>query len=106
MLAEMKKRPGGNLPDDVKQKLEEMRDKLDKFLEQQKKVIEATENLAKTPVEDFTEEAGRGPQGHGRRRRRLVEVHEGPALRSEQAARAGFCQRVDGQGVGRRFRRS
>ena len=32
MLAEMKKRPDGNLPDDVKQKLEEMRDKLDKFL--------------------------------------------------------------------------
>lgn len=53
-LAEMKKRPGGNLPDDVKQKFREMRDKLEEFLEQQKKVIEATENLAKTPVEDFT----------------------------------------------------
>ena len=56
VLAEMKKRPGGDLPDDVKQKLEEMRNKLDKFLEQQKKVIEASENLAKTPVEDFTKE--------------------------------------------------
>ena len=56
VLAEMKKKPGDDLPDDVKRKLEEMAAKLDKFLEQQKKVIEATENLAKTPVEDFTEE--------------------------------------------------
>jgi hypothetical protein len=56
VLAEMKKRPGGDLPDDVKQKLEEMHGKLDKFLAQQKKVIEATENLAKVPVEDFTKE--------------------------------------------------
>jgi hypothetical protein len=55
-LADMKKRPGGNLPDDVKQKFEAMRDKLAEFLKQQKKVIEATENLAKTPVEDFTKE--------------------------------------------------
>ena len=55
VLAEMKKRPGGDLPDDAKQKLEEIREKLDKFLKQQKKVIEASENLAKTPVEDFTE---------------------------------------------------
>ena len=49
------KRPVGNLPDDVKQKLEEAEGKLDEFLKQQKKVIEATENLAKKPVEDFTE---------------------------------------------------
>ena len=56
VLAEMKKRPGGDLPDDVKQKLEDARKKLDEFLKQQKKVIEASENLAKTPVEDFTEE--------------------------------------------------
>jgi hypothetical protein len=55
-LAEMKKRPGGDLPDDAKAKLEELRNKLDKFLEQQKKVIEASENLAKVPVEDFTKE--------------------------------------------------
>ncbi|MEA1951139.1 MAG: hypothetical protein U9N87_07130, partial [Planctomycetota bacterium] len=54
--SEMKKRPGGDLPDDVEKKLEQMRDKLAEFLKQQKKVIEATENLAKTPVEDFTEE--------------------------------------------------
>ena len=54
--AEMKKRPGNELPDDVKRKFEEMRQKLDKFLAQQKKVIEASENLAKKPVEDFTKE--------------------------------------------------
>jgi hypothetical protein len=55
VLSEMKKRPGGNLPNDTKQKLEEIRAKLEKFLEQQKKVIDASENLAKTPVEDFTD---------------------------------------------------
>ena len=55
-LSEMKKRPGGDLPEDTKKKLEDMHAKLDKFLEQQKKVIEATENLAKKPVEDFTKE--------------------------------------------------
>ncbi|MEN6452437.1 MAG: hypothetical protein ABFC96_18265, partial [Thermoguttaceae bacterium] len=54
MLAEMKNRPGGDLPNDVREKLEAMRDKLDKFLRQQKKVVEASENLAKTPVDDFT----------------------------------------------------
>jgi len=55
-LAEMTKRPGGDLPPDVQEKLKEAMDKLDEFLEQQKKVIEASENLAKKPVEDFTEE--------------------------------------------------
>jgi hypothetical protein len=52
----MKKRPGGDLLDDAKAKLEELRNKLDQFLKQQKKVIEASENLAKIPVEDFTKE--------------------------------------------------
>jgi hypothetical protein len=56
VLAEMQRRPGSDLPDDVKQKLEEMRAKLDKFLAQQKKLIEAGENLAKKPVDDFTKE--------------------------------------------------
>ncbi len=56
VLAEMKKRPGGDLPDDVKKKLEEAKKKLDEFLKQQKKVIEASENLAKKPVEDFSRE--------------------------------------------------
>ncbi len=54
----MKKRPGGDLPDDAKAKLEDARNKLDKFLKQQKKIIEATENLAKMPVDDFTRRAG------------------------------------------------
>ena len=56
MPNEMKKRYGGDLPDDVEKKLEQMRDRLAEFLKQQKKIIEATENLAKTPVDDFTEE--------------------------------------------------
>jgi hypothetical protein len=55
-MAEMKKRPGADLPDDVKKKLQEAKKKLDEFLKQQKKVIEASENLAKKPTEDFSEE--------------------------------------------------
>jgi len=55
VLGEMASRPAGDLPDDVRARLDELRDKLDEFLEQQQKVIEATENLAKTPVEDFSE---------------------------------------------------
>ncbi len=56
VLAEAKKRPGGDLPDDTQKKLEEITAKIDEFLEQRKKIIEAAENLAKKPVEDFTEE--------------------------------------------------
>ncbi len=55
-LSEAKKRSNGDMPDDVKSKLEEARKKIDEFLAEQKKVIEASENLAKKPVEDFTEE--------------------------------------------------
>jgi len=55
IASEMKQRPGDDLPDHVRKKLEDIRDKLKTFLEQQKKLIEAGENLAKTPVEDFTE---------------------------------------------------
>lgn len=55
LLSEAQKRPGGDLPDDVKKKLEEIQAKLQEFLQQQKKVIEASEELAKTLVEDFTE---------------------------------------------------
>jgi len=55
LLSEAQKRSGGDLPDDVKKKLEEIQSKLQEFLEQQKKVIEASEELAKTPVEDFSE---------------------------------------------------
>ncbi|NMC20812.1 MAG: hypothetical protein GYA33_10375, partial [Thermogutta sp.] len=56
LLAEAQKRPGGDLPNDVRKKLEEIQSKLQEFLEQQRKVIEASEELAKKPVEDFTEE--------------------------------------------------
>ncbi len=55
-LDKMAKRPGGDLPPDVKAKLETLRDELQEFIKQQKRVIEATKNLAKKPVEDFTEE--------------------------------------------------
>jgi len=55
-LAEMKNRTVSDLPDDTKKKLEEAKKKLDELLKQQKKVIEASENLAKMPVEDFTKE--------------------------------------------------
>jgi hypothetical protein len=54
-LAEMKKRQGGDLPPDAKEKFEDLRKKLDEALEQQKKVVEAAESLAKAPVEDFAE---------------------------------------------------
>ncbi|MHB1556141.1 MAG: hypothetical protein ACYC61_01545 [Isosphaeraceae bacterium] len=54
-LAELKKRPGTELPSDVKSQLNDLKDRLQEFLKQQKKVIEATENLAKKPVEDYTE---------------------------------------------------
>ncbi len=56
VLKETDRRVGGELPSDVERKLEDLRKKLDEFAEQQKKVVEATENLAKKPVEDFTEE--------------------------------------------------
>lgn len=55
-IAELKRRQQGDLPDETKKKFEEARAKLDEFLKQQKKVIEASESLAKKPVEDFTEE--------------------------------------------------
>ncbi|OHB82045.1 MAG: hypothetical protein A2V98_25790 [Planctomycetes bacterium RBG_16_64_12] len=54
-LSEMAKRPGGDLPDDVKQKFEDLKSKLDEAMERQKKVVEAAESLAKAPVEDFAE---------------------------------------------------
>lgn len=51
-----KKRVGDDLPDDVKKKYEEARKKLEEFMKVQRKVMEASEELAKKPVEDFTEE--------------------------------------------------
>jgi hypothetical protein len=55
-LAETKGRPGSDLPDDVEKRLRELARKLRDFSKQQQRVIEATENLAKKPVDDFTEE--------------------------------------------------
>jgi len=56
VLKKLEKRPGGDLPQDVVQKLEELHEKLKEMIEEQRKVIEATKNLAKKPVDDFTEE--------------------------------------------------
>jgi hypothetical protein len=54
-LAEMGKRDGTEMPADVQNKPRELKDKLKEFLKQQKKVIEASEALAKKPVEDFSD---------------------------------------------------
>lgn len=62
-LAETKKRPNGDLPPDVKDKYENLKNKLEEFVKAQKKVIEATENLAKKPVEDFTEKEEQALRG-------------------------------------------
>ncbi len=56
-LAEMEKRMGGDLPPDAQQAFEDLKEKLDEALQRQKKVVEAAENLAKAPVEDFAEES-------------------------------------------------
>jgi hypothetical protein len=56
LLAEMQNRPGGDLPDDVQQKLQDLQNKLNEALKQQQKLVEAAEDLAKAPVEDFTQE--------------------------------------------------
>jgi len=44
-----------DLPPDAQAKLAALRDRLKEFVEQQKKVIEATQDLAKRPVDDFTD---------------------------------------------------
>lgn len=62
-LAEAPKRPGGDLPNDTKEKLENAKEKLEAFLKQQKKIIEASENLAKKPVEDFTDKEEQALKG-------------------------------------------
>jgi hypothetical protein len=55
-LAEMENRQVGDLPPEAQQKLDDLNNALEKAMEQQKKVVEAAENLAKAPVEDFSEE--------------------------------------------------
>ena len=47
---------GSDLEEDVEDKLNDLMDKLKDFVKEQRKVIEATEDLAKVPVDDFTEE--------------------------------------------------
>ncbi|NIA21464.1 MAG: hypothetical protein GWP05_05745 [Anaerolineaceae bacterium] len=47
---------GTDLPADVEKKLRTLSDKLKEFIDQQRKVIEETEKLAKKPVDDFTDE--------------------------------------------------
>ena len=47
---------GTDLPADAEEKLRALAEKLGEFIDQQKKVIEETEKLAKKPVDDFTEE--------------------------------------------------
>ena len=54
-LAQMEHRPGGDLPDDVVGRLKDLNDALKKFLKAQRKVVEASQELAKKPVEDFTD---------------------------------------------------
>ncbi len=54
-LEEIGYRSSSDLPDDSKEKMAALDDALNEALEQQKKVIEASENLAKAPVEDFSE---------------------------------------------------
>jgi hypothetical protein len=63
LLAEAKTRPDTTLPPDVQEKLRSLRDKLREFLAGQKKVIEATEALAKKPVDDFSEEDAKALDG-------------------------------------------
>ena len=45
---------GSDLPDDAKARLRNLTEKLEEFLQAQKKVIEATRDLAKKPVDTFT----------------------------------------------------
>jgi len=47
---------GYDMPSDVAEKLRDLADKLKEFAKEQKKVIDTTADLAKRPVDDFTEE--------------------------------------------------
>jgi hypothetical protein len=62
-LAEAKTRPDTTIPPDVQDKLRALRDRLLEFLSQQKKVIEASEALAKRPVDDFSDEDAKALDG-------------------------------------------
>ncbi len=51
-----KVKAGQDLPPDTKAKLSELKEKLEEFIEEQKKVIKATHDLAKKPVDNFLPE--------------------------------------------------
>jgi len=55
-LGEMGHRNEDDLPDDVKKKMESLKNAIDEAVEAQKKVVEAAKNLNKENVEDFSEE--------------------------------------------------
>jgi len=56
VLEEMQGREASDLPTDVEEKLRELAKKLEEFVDQQKKVVDASEDLRKRPVEDLTEQ--------------------------------------------------
>lgn len=47
---------GTQIPADVEQKLQELLDRLKDFLQAQKRIVEATSNLAALPVDDYTDD--------------------------------------------------
>ncbi|MBS3734116.1 MAG: hypothetical protein KGY99_04245 [Phycisphaerae bacterium] len=47
--------PGDDLPADVHDTLAELKAELERFIDEQRKVVEAQRKLAKTPVDDFTD---------------------------------------------------
>ena len=51
-----KYRPGAELPPEVRAKLKDLDENLKKFIEEQRKAVEAGKNLAKKPVDAFTAE--------------------------------------------------
>ncbi|MBI3829741.1 MAG: hypothetical protein HY291_09505 [Planctomycetes bacterium] len=53
---EVDRTQGYDLPNDVKKELEDLKDKLKEFADQQKKTVKASEDLAKKPAEDLSEE--------------------------------------------------
>ncbi len=53
---EKEEEDGSDLDDDVEDKLDDLMDKLKEFAREQRKVIEATEDLAKIPADDFTDD--------------------------------------------------
>ncbi len=50
------RRAGEDMPPDVREKLEQLKTDLEDFIEGEKRVVQATQQLAKKPVDDFTDE--------------------------------------------------